>query len=98
VAELRGEKLLPEHHLNSLVVEIAEVMAKHGYPLQFNEDYNALRSAIAENYFKEWQGYSIETLGHTKWSTLRDAHHNPTAASKTISWLRSKLTRGNSSI
>lgn len=104
MAELRGEKLLPPQHLNSMTIDVAEVLAKHGYPLKYNEDYNALRMALGENYFSEWENYDLdhkqraELFGHTNWTELRKQHHNPTAVAKTFSWLRTKLARGNSSI
>jgi hypothetical protein len=104
VAELRGEKLLPAQHLNSITIEVAEVLAKHGYPLKYQEDYNALRMALGENYFGEWQDYALthqqraELFGHTDWTALRNQHHNPTPITKTFAWLRAKLARNNSSI
>lgn len=104
MAELRGEKLLPSQHLNHIVVEVAEILAKHGYPLKYNEDYNALRLALGENYFAEWQEYNLdhqqraELFGHTNWTVLRKQHQNPTPVAKTFSWLKAKLARGNSSI
>jgi hypothetical protein len=104
VAELRGEKLLPSQHLNSITIEVAEVLAKHGYPLKYQEDYNALRMALGENYFGEWQGHDLthqqraELFGHTDWTALRKQHHSPTVVNKTFTWLRAKLARNNSSI
>ena len=104
VAELRGEKLLPSQHLNSMTIDVAEVLAKHGYPLKYNEDYNALRMALGENYFGEWENYDLdskqraELFGHTDWTALRKLHHNPTIITKTFSWLRAKLAGNNSSI
>ena len=100
MAELRGEKIIPAHQLNRIVVDVAEVLAKHGYPLKYNEDYNALRSALAQEYFSEWQGYDASEAGyqHTKWADLRDKYQNPSLLLKTTDWIRVKLTRSNSSI
>lgn len=73
IAELRGEKPFPQEKLNQIVLDVADVLAKHGQSLQYQEDYNALRMALAENYFTLWQGYdTFDCLGHVNWTELRE--------------------------
>jgi len=72
VTELRGEKKLSGRRLNNLVIDVAEVFEKHGYPLRYDESYNAIRLAIAQEYFRDWLDYDItDAVEIVDWDDLK---------------------------
>lgn len=68
------EDFLTNQKLNQLTMEIADVLERHGYPVRYNESYNALRFLLGKDYFQDWLGFTLEedAFCHISWSNLKN--------------------------